>query len=125
MAMAMSKSSSSTTCDVVGDGSYQNAIQPHHGKIVRQLLSETTRRTLWDKLNAMPSSDTWYGDIYEKAIYGPMVFRDADLNLQATVIDQHFPGYRILADLYLEKTPQDRGFPFHPGTARYVPYQQP
>eukprot|EP00010_Vexillifera_abyssalis_P003046 CAMPEP_0201554984 /NCGR_PEP_ID=MMETSP0173_2-20130828/45613_1 /ASSEMBLY_ACC=CAM_ASM_000268 /TAXON_ID=218659 /ORGANISM="Vexillifera sp., Strain DIVA3 564/2" /LENGTH=225 /DNA_ID=CAMNT_0047966547 /DNA_START=213 /DNA_END=890 /DNA_ORIENTATION=- len=60
----------------------------------------------------MPSSDTWYGDIYEKAIYGPMVFRDKDLNIEST-IKKLFPEYYILSDLYLEKTNRDRGFPFH------------
>lgn len=91
---------------------YQNAVQPRHGEVLRNLVSEETRHKLWSKLDSMPSSDTWYGDIYEKAIYGPMVFRDKDLDLEKT-IEQHFPGYRILADLYLEKTPQDEGFPFH------------
>ena len=91
---------------------YKNAIQPLHGQALRNLLGEETRRQLWNKLDAMPSSDTWYGDIYKKAIYGAQVFRDESLGLQST-IEQHFPGYRILADLYLEKTPQDDGFPFH------------
>lgn len=89
-----------------------NAIQTRHGEVFRNLIDEDTRRELWAKLDAMPSSDTWYGDIYKKAIYGPMVFRDDVLGLQQT-IETHFPDYRILADLYLEKTPQDDGFPFH------------
>lgn len=91
---------------------YQNAIQPLHGQVLRNLIGDETRQKLWKKLDSMPSSDTWYGDIYEKAIYGAQVFRDESLGLQK-VVEKHFPGYRILADLYLEKTPRDDGFPFH------------
>lgn len=106
----MSLSSSTTG---ISSAIQPNVVQPHHGKVFRHFLSAETRRKLWDKLDAMPSSDTWYGDIYKKAIYGPMVFRDKDLEELREAIAQHFPDYRILADLYLEKTPQDRGFPFH------------
>ncbi len=60
----------------------------------------------------MPNGQAWYADIYEKAIYGPMVFREEKLNIVGTV-DKLLPRYRILADLYLENTPDDQGFPFH------------
>ena len=91
---------------------FVSQLQPHHGKVFRHVLSDDIRRQLRTKLDALPSSDTWYGDIYKKAIYGPMVFRDPALGLQ-DVVSKVLPGYRILADLYLEKTPQDDGFPFH------------
>jgi hypothetical protein len=91
---------------------FVSQLQPHHGQVIRNVLNNETRQKLWSKLDAMPSSDTWYGDIYEKAIYGPMVFRDPVLKLTETV-EELLPGYRILADLYLEKTPHDEGFPFH------------
>ncbi|MBP0047548.1 hypothetical protein H9C73_02270 [Marinobacterium sp. AK62] len=87
-------------------------ISPHHGEIIRGLLSEETRQKLVAKLDAMPNGETWYADIYNKAIYGPMVFRDEELNIVET-IEELLPDYRILADLYLEKTPSDQGFPFH------------
>lgn len=87
-------------------------LQPFHGQVLRNVLTEATRLKLRTKLDALPSSDTWYGDIYKKAIYGPMLFRDEDLGIEKTV-EAILPGYRVLADLYLEKTPQDRGFPFH------------
>lgn len=87
-------------------------LQPQHAQVFRNVLSEETRHKLRLKLDAMPSSDTWYGDIYKKAIYGPMVFRDETLGISKTV-EALLPGYRVLADLYLEKTPHDRGFPFH------------
>lgn len=94
---------------------FVSQVQPRHAQIFRQVLDESTRGKLRSKLNTMPSSDTWYGDIYKKAIYGPMVFRDPEF--KSTVVDkieqQLLPGYRILADLYLEKTPLDQGFPFH------------
>lgn len=60
----------------------------------------------------MPNGQTWYADIYDKAIYGPMVFREPDVNIVET-LNELLPDYRILSDLYLEKTPQDQGFPFH------------
>jgi hypothetical protein len=91
---------------------FVSQVQPHHGQVMRNVFSEEIRQKLRTKLDAMPSSDTWYGDIYKKAIYGPMVFRDKELNIENTV-KELLPGYRILADLYLEKTPQDDGFPFH------------
>lgn len=87
-------------------------ISPHHGEVVREVLSEETREKLAARLDAMPNGQTWYADIYNKAIYGPQVFRDKDLNITET-IEKLLPGYRILADLYLEKTPDDQGFPFH------------
>ena len=92
---------------------FVSQLQPHHGQVIRNFLGEDLRRTLRRKLDAMPSSDTWYGDIYKKAIYGPMVFRDRDLTVLNRKVEELLPGYRILADLYLEKTPQDDGFPFH------------
>jgi len=91
---------------------FVSQLQPHHGQVMRNVFSEEVRQKLRTKLDAMPSSDTWYGDIYKKAIYGPMVFRDEELNIEKTV-EELLPGYRILADLYLEKTPEDQGFPFH------------
>ena len=87
-------------------------ISPHHGQVLRDVLSEDTKAALADKLGAMPDGQTWYADIYDKAIYGPMVFRDPELNIIET-IDKLLPDYRILPDLYLEKTPADQGFPFH------------
>lgn len=87
-------------------------LQPHHGQVVHGVLGPEVRRKLQARLDAMPSSDTWYSDIYKKAIYGPMVFRDAALKLES-IVEALLPGYRILADLYLEKTPEDEGFPFH------------
>jgi len=91
---------------------FVSQIQPHHGQVMRNVFSEEIRQKLRTKLDVMPSSDTWYGDIYKKAIYGPMVFRDKEMNIESTV-EKLLPGYRILADLYLEKTPEDDGFPFH------------
>jgi hypothetical protein len=41
-----------------------------------------------------------------------MIFRDKELNIIDT-IEKLLPKYRILADLYLEKPPDDQGFPFH------------
>ncbi|OOE32485.1 hypothetical protein BZG05_14070 [Salinivibrio kushneri] len=87
-------------------------LSPHHGKVVPGVLSPETQTALAAKLDAMPNGQTWYADIYKKAIYGPMVFRDPDLNI-ADTIEALLPDYRILADLYLEKTPEDQGFPFH------------
>lgn len=91
---------------------FLKAISPHHGEVVRDLFSKKLRDKLAAKLDVMPSGETWYSDIYNKAIYGPMVFRDEELNI-TEIIGQLLPDYRILADLYLEKTPEDRGFPFH------------
>lgn len=91
---------------------FLETISPHHGKVIHNLLNQETRQKLTAKLDVMPSGETWYADIYNKAIYGPMVFRDAELGIIDS-ISKHLPDYRILADLYLEKTPQDRGFPFH------------
>lgn len=91
---------------------FLKSISPHHGEVLRNVLSKATRKQLAAKLGAMPNGQTWYADIYKKAIYGPMVFRDNELNISDT-IERHLPGYRILADLYLEKTPDDAGFPFH------------
>ncbi|RRJ82261.1 hypothetical protein [Aestuariirhabdus litorea] len=91
---------------------FLQGISPHHGEVVRNVLNREIRQKLAAKLDAMPSSETWYADIYAKAIYGPMVFRDQDLGI-ADTIKQLLPEYRILADLYLEKTPGDDGFPFH------------
>ena len=91
---------------------FVSQLQPHHGQVLRNVLNVDTRQKLRSKLDALPSSDTWYGDIYKKAIYGPMLFRDKELGIEAT-IEELLPGYRVLADLYLEKTPQDDGFPFH------------
>ncbi|RUO73649.1 hypothetical protein [Idiomarina seosinensis] len=87
-------------------------ISPHHGEVLRNVLSKETRETLAAKLDVMPNGQTWYADIYQKAIYGPMVFRDPELNIIKT-IEKLLPNYRILSDLYLEKTPDDQGFPFH------------
>ena len=87
-------------------------ISPHHGEVLHNVLSKETQEALAAKLDAMPNGQTWYADIYEKAIYGPMVFRDQELNIIET-IDKLLPNYRILTDLYLEKTPDDQGFPFH------------
>ena len=87
-------------------------ISPHHGEVSRNVLSKETREKLATKLDVMPNGQTWYADIYKKAIYGPMVFRDKELNIIDT-INKLLPNYRILADLYLEKTPDDQGFPFH------------
>ncbi|MFT7287527.1 MAG: hypothetical protein ACI87W_001641 [Halieaceae bacterium] len=91
---------------------FLKGISPHHGEVLRNVLSKATREKLAAKLDAMPNGQTWYADIYKKAIYGPMVFRDKELNIIDT-IEQLLPEYRILADLYLEKTPNDDGFPFH------------
>ncbi len=91
---------------------FLKGISPHHGEVVPDLLSKQTQEKLATMLGAMPSSETWYADIYSKAIYGPMVFRDKELDIVNT-IEQLLPNHRILADLYLEKTPNDRGFPFH------------
>jgi len=87
-------------------------ISPHHGEVLRGVLSKETREKLASKLGAMPNGQTWYADIYNKAIYGPMVFRDKELSIIDT-IEKLLPKYRILSDLYLEKTPDDEGFPFH------------
>ena len=87
-------------------------ISPHHGEVLRNVLSKETQAALAAKLDAMPNGKTWYADIYQKAIYGPMVFRDQELNIIET-IEKLLPNYRILTDLYLEKTPDDQGFPFH------------
>jgi len=87
-------------------------ISPHHGEVLRNVLSKETRETLAAKLDVMPNGQTWYADIYQKAIYGPMVFRDPELNI-IEAIEKLLPNYRILSDLYLEKTPDDQGFPFH------------
>jgi hypothetical protein len=91
---------------------FLKGISPHHGEVLRNVLSKETREKLAAKLDAMPNGQTWYADIYQKAIYGPMVFRDKALNL-IDLIEKRLPKYRILADLYLEKTPDDQGFPFH------------
>lgn len=91
---------------------FLNNISPHHGEVLRNVFSDDLRETLAAKLDAQPNGDTWYADIYKKAIYGPMVFRDEELNI-VDIIDELLPEYRILADLYLEKTPEDEGFPFH------------
>lgn len=87
-------------------------ISPHHGEVLPKVLNQETQAALANKLSAMPNGQTWYADIYDKAIYGPMVFRDPELNIIET-IEKLLPDYRILADLYLEKTPEDQGFPFH------------
>lgn len=87
-------------------------VSPHHGEIARNLLDRETLEKLATKLKAMPNGETWYADIYNKAIYGPMLFRDEELNIIG-VIEHHLPDYRVIADLYLEKTPADEGFPFH------------
>ena len=89
------------------------ALCPRHGEVLRGLLSEKTRVTLQAKLAGMESSRTWYADIYRKAIYGPMLFRQDGFEEVREKVCQQFPGYRILADLYLEKTGDDRGFPWH------------
>lgn len=91
---------------------FLKGVSQHHGEVVRNPLSKETLEKLATKLNAMPNGQTWYADIYKKAIYGPMVFRDKELNIVDT-IEKLLPEYRILADLYLEKTPADKGFPFH------------
>ncbi|MCK7459776.1 hypothetical protein [Idiomarina aminovorans] len=87
-------------------------ISPHHGEVLHNVLSKETQAALATKLDAMPNGKTWYADIYQKAIYGPMVFRDQELSIIET-IEELLPNYRILTDLYLEKTPDDQGFPFH------------
>ncbi len=87
-------------------------ISVHHGEIVPKLLSEDIVQRLTDKLRTMPNGETWYADIYNKAIYGPMLFRDEQLNIRERIA-QVLPDYYVLADLYLEKTPEDQGFPFH------------
>ncbi|MGM0482215.1 MAG: hypothetical protein ACQEQZ_09840 [Pseudomonadota bacterium] len=91
---------------------YLKNISPHHGEVLHNVLSKETREALAAKLDVMPNGQTWYADIYQKAIYGPMVFRDKELDIIET-IEKLLPNYRILADLYLEKTPDDQGFPFH------------
>jgi len=91
---------------------FLKGISPHHGEVVPNVFSKETQEKLVAMLGAMPSSETWYADIYSKAIYGPMVFRDKELEIIKT-IGQLLPEHRILADLYLEKTPNDSGFPFH------------
>jgi hypothetical protein len=91
---------------------FLKALSPRHGEIIRQIFDKETRDKLSAKLDVMPNGQTWYADIYKKAIYGPMVFRDDDLPI-ASKIAALFPEHRILADLYLEKTPADKGFPFH------------
>lgn len=87
-------------------------ISPHHGQLLQNVLSKETQAALARKLGAMPNGETWYADIYDKAIYGPMVFREQELGIIETIAEL-LPDYRILSDLYLEKTPQDQGFPFH------------
>jgi hypothetical protein len=87
-------------------------ISPHHGEVARQVLNNETREKLLARLGAMPNGQTWYADIYDKAIYGPMLFRDEELGIM-DLIENLLPDHRIVADLYLEKTPDDRGFPFH------------
>lgn len=91
---------------------FLKGIAAHHGQVIRDVLSAETREKLAAKLDAMPNGETWYADIYKKAIYGPMLFRDEALGITDT-IENILPDYRILADLYLEKTPDDDGFPFH------------
>lgn len=91
---------------------YLTRVSPHHGEIVPQVLNKETLDTLAARLNVMPNGETWYADIYQKAIYGPMLFRDQELGIQST-IEKLLPDYYILSDLYLEKTPDDQGFPFH------------
>ena len=106
--------SSTMTSPAAAAKNFVCQLQPHHGKVLRNVINEETRKTLRNKLDAMPSGDTWYGDIYKKAIYGPMVFREPELHPTIEqMVQQVLPGYRILADLYLEKTPMDDGFPFH------------
>ncbi len=87
-------------------------ISPHHGEVVRNVLNNRAREKLVTRLEAMPNGETWYADIYDKAIYGPMLFRDEELNIMDS-IENLLPDYRVIADLYLEKTPDDQGFPFH------------
>lgn len=87
-------------------------LSPHHGEIVPRLLDKETLETLTATLESMPNGSSWYSDIYNKAIYGPMLFRDNKLGLRQA-IEKHLPDYYVLADLYLEKTPLDQGFPFH------------
>lgn len=87
-------------------------LSPHHGTVLRGVFSKNLRERLLEKLKAMPNGDTWYADIYRKAVYGPMVFRDEDLEI-TPVINELLPEYKVLSDLYLEKTPEDHGFPFH------------
>jgi hypothetical protein len=91
---------------------FLKGVSPHHGEVLPNLFNEDIQNKLAAKLDAKPNGETWYADIYNKAIYGPMVFRDKELNIIET-IEKALPNYRILADLYLEKTPDDKGFPFH------------
>ncbi len=91
---------------------FLEGISPHHGEVVPKLFDDDMLKALTNKLHAMPNGETWYSDIYKKAIYGPMLFRDKKLNIQEK-IETLLPNYYVLADLYLEKTPDDRGFPFH------------
>jgi|GEM_PF-5044553 len=91
---------------------FLQSISPHHGQVLQKVLSKETQAALARKLGAMPNGQTWYADIYDKAIYGPMVFREQELGIIETIAEL-LPDYRILSDLYLEKTPQDQGFPFH------------
>eukprot|EP00054_Salpingoeca_dolichothecata_P008988 m.50959 g.50959 ORF g.50959 m.50959 type:complete len:255 (+) comp18092_c0_seq1:13-777(+) len=88
------------------------ALCPRHGDVIPSLLNSEEIDQLSSRLAEIPSSDTWYSDIYSKAIYGPMLFRDETFKIEQQ-IKHHFPGYMILADLYLEKTSADKGFPFH------------
>ncbi|MDX1668846.1 MAG: hypothetical protein R3194_05480, partial [Limnobacter sp.] len=96
----------------VSQHGYLKSLSPHHGRVLRDVFDEEVRTQLLEKLGAMPNGDTWYADIYRKAIYGPMVFRDEDLKVKQ-IVNKLLPGYRVLSDLYLEKTPEDQGFPFH------------
>lgn len=85
---------------------------PASCEVIHGLLNSETLKKIAAKLDVMPNGETWYSEIYDKAIYGPMVFRDQELRL-VEMVEQVLPEYRILADLYLEKTSDDQGFPFH------------
>ncbi|MDC8829608.1 hypothetical protein [Alteromonas gilva] len=91
---------------------FLDSLSPHHGKVLTNLIDSNTREKLAKKLSAMPGGDTWYADIYSKAIYGPMLYRDNAFDI-TNIIAKVLPEYQILADLYLEKAASDQGFPFH------------
>lgn len=66
---------------------FLQSISPHHGQVLQNVLSKETQAASARKLGAMPNGQTWYADIYDKAIYGPMVFREQELGVIETIAE--------------------------------------
>ena len=47
---------------------FLKSVSPHHGEIACNVLSQETLKKLAAKFDAMPNGETWYADIYKKAI---------------------------------------------------------